>query len=176
MSCTPWCRRSATKGSTCIPGPSTSRMPPNCAANGPSGGSTPTGTSSRPCSEGPSRCPSWTAVPCSANSAGSTLPISTPPGSGPARYGFTFSGHLPVLPFMARARPERGHDGSLSSRALTLMLIYAVDLGTTNIKVALYDARLERLAAATQPVAYTGVSPIVEFDPDLLLDQVVTLI
>jgi sugar (pentulose or hexulose) kinase len=56
------------------------------------------------------------------------------------------------------------------------MLIYAVDLGTTNIKVALYDARLERLAAATQPVAYTGVPPIVEFDPDLLLDQVVTLI
>lgn len=56
------------------------------------------------------------------------------------------------------------------------MLIYAVDLGTTNIKVALYNARLERLAAATQPVAYAGVPPIVEFDPDLLLDQVVTLI
>jgi sugar (pentulose or hexulose) kinase len=56
------------------------------------------------------------------------------------------------------------------------VLVYAVDLGTTNIKVALYNARLERLAAATQPVAYTGVPPIVEFDPDLLLDQIVTLI
>jgi sugar (pentulose or hexulose) kinase len=56
------------------------------------------------------------------------------------------------------------------------MLVYAVDLGTSNIKVALYNARLERLAAAAQPVAYTGVPPIVEFDPDLLLDQVVTLI
>lgn len=56
------------------------------------------------------------------------------------------------------------------------MLIYAVDLGTTNIKVALYDAQLERLAAATQPVAYTGIPPIVEFDPDMLLDQVVRLI
>src|ERR1700733_1105586 len=56
------------------------------------------------------------------------------------------------------------------------MLIYAVDLGTANIKVALYDARLERLAAATQAVAYTGVPPTVEFDPDLLIDQVLTLI
>ena len=83
---------------------------------------------------------------------------------------------MPALPLVARARLERGYDGSLSGRVRTLMLIYAVDLGTTNIKVALYDARLERLAAATQPVAYAGVSPIVEFDPDLLLDHVVTLI
>lgn len=55
------------------------------------------------------------------------------------------------------------------------MLIYAVDLGTTNTKVALYDERLQRRALASAPVAYTGPAPITEFDPDILFSTMVAL-
>ena len=34
------------------------------------------------------------------------------------------------------------------------MLIYAVDLGTTNLKVALYDECLRRLALSSKAVSY----------------------
>ena len=34
------------------------------------------------------------------------------------------------------------------------MLVYAVDVGTTNLKVVLYDEQLRRLAMASAPAVY----------------------
>jgi sugar (pentulose or hexulose) kinase len=56
------------------------------------------------------------------------------------------------------------------------MLIYAVDLGTTNIKVALYDEHLRQLALASAPVEYTGTPPITEFDPELIFTRMIDLL
>jgi sugar (pentulose or hexulose) kinase len=56
------------------------------------------------------------------------------------------------------------------------VLIYAVDLGTTNTKVALYDETLRQLALASAPVEYAGKPPIVEFDPELMFARMIELI
>ena len=56
------------------------------------------------------------------------------------------------------------------------MLIYAVDLGTTNLKVVLYDERLRRLAAASAPAAYHRDGDRVEFDPEELFGVVLELV
>jgi sugar (pentulose or hexulose) kinase len=57
-----------------------------------------------------------------------------------------------------------------------MMLIYAVDLGTTNIKVALFDGTLHRLALASAPAQYTGDGSRVEFDADGYFDTVIDLV
>jgi sugar (pentulose or hexulose) kinase len=56
------------------------------------------------------------------------------------------------------------------------MKIYSVDLGTTNVKVALYDERLRRLALSSARMEYSRSGTQVQFDPDALLDTVVDLI
>jgi xylulokinase len=56
------------------------------------------------------------------------------------------------------------------------MLIYAVDLGTTNLKVAMYDEELTRLAVASAQAVYTRTGPRVEFDPEAYLDSVLELV
>ena len=56
------------------------------------------------------------------------------------------------------------------------MLIYAVDLGTTNVKVVLFDERLRRLAVAHAETEYDRDGQRVEFDPTLWFDRVVDLI
>jgi sugar (pentulose or hexulose) kinase len=56
------------------------------------------------------------------------------------------------------------------------VLIYAVDLGTTNTKVALYDADLRQLSVASAPVRYRGTPPITEFDPDAIVALMIELI
>ena len=56
------------------------------------------------------------------------------------------------------------------------MLVYAVDLGTTNLKVVLFDDRLRRLAVAQAPAEYDREGPRVEFDPVRVLDIVIDLI
>ena len=56
------------------------------------------------------------------------------------------------------------------------MITYAVDLGTTNIKVVLYDERLHSLAAAHAPMKYHRDGVRVEFDPDAVFETVVALI
>ncbi|WP_055585796.1 FGGY-family carbohydrate kinase [Streptacidiphilus griseoplanus] len=56
------------------------------------------------------------------------------------------------------------------------MLVYAVDLGTTNIKVVLYDERLRRLSVAAAPAAYLRDGDRVEFSPGDLFDLVLQLI
>ena len=56
------------------------------------------------------------------------------------------------------------------------MLVYAVDLGTTNTKVVLYDDRLHSLATAHEPPRYRRNGSHVEFDPDALFETVVALI
>ncbi len=55
------------------------------------------------------------------------------------------------------------------------MLIYAVDLGSTNTKVVLYDDQLGTLAAAHAPMEYVRSGPRVEFDPEALFTSVVAL-
>ncbi len=55
------------------------------------------------------------------------------------------------------------------------MLVYAVDLGTTNVKVVLFDERLHRLAAATAAAVYARSGDRVEFDPEQLFGTVVEL-
>jgi sugar (pentulose or hexulose) kinase len=72
-------------------------------------------------------------------------------------------------PCSTRDRRDEREDG-------TDVLIYAVDLGTTNIKVALYDERLQLLALCSEPVEYTGTPPITEFDPERLYARVIELI
>jgi sugar (pentulose or hexulose) kinase len=56
------------------------------------------------------------------------------------------------------------------------MLIYAVDLGTTNLKVALYDESLRRLALSSKAVAYDTREERVEFDPSAIVADVIGLI
>ncbi|GAA1488079.1 FGGY-family carbohydrate kinase [Brachybacterium sacelli] len=56
------------------------------------------------------------------------------------------------------------------------MRIYAVDVGTTNLKVVLYDEELRRLAAATTPAVYDREGLRVEYDPDRLFRAIVDLI
>jgi sugar (pentulose or hexulose) kinase len=56
------------------------------------------------------------------------------------------------------------------------MLIYAVDLGTTNLKVALYDEELNRLAVASAGAVYTRTGPRVEFNPEAYMRTVTELI
>jgi sugar (pentulose or hexulose) kinase len=55
------------------------------------------------------------------------------------------------------------------------MIVYAVDLGTTNVKVALFDERLRRLALAQAPVTYDRGGTHVEFDPQRLFDLIIEL-
>lgn len=56
------------------------------------------------------------------------------------------------------------------------MLVYAVDLGTTNLKVALYDDELNRLAVASAAAVYTRAGSQVEFDPEAYVRAVIDLI
>ncbi|MFH8252035.1 L-fuculokinase [Microbacterium sp. B2969] len=56
------------------------------------------------------------------------------------------------------------------------MLVYAVDVGTTNLKVVLYDEQLRRLATAAAPAVYARDGVRVEFDPEELFASVVELI
>ena len=55
-------------------------------------------------------------------------------------------------------------------------LVYAVDLGSTNIKVVLYDDTLAPLASASRPVRYDRDADRVEFDADEVVDAVIALI
>jgi xylulokinase len=56
------------------------------------------------------------------------------------------------------------------------LISYAVDLGTTNIKVALYDDALRQLALARAPMRYRREQAIVEFDPEEVFQTVLGLI
>lgn len=56
------------------------------------------------------------------------------------------------------------------------MLVYAVDVGTTNVKVVLYDDRLNRLAVAQAPAVYQREGDRVEFNALSLFDLVLNLI
>jgi sugar (pentulose or hexulose) kinase len=56
------------------------------------------------------------------------------------------------------------------------VLVYAVDLGTTNLKVALYDESLQRLALASTAVVYRTSGGRVEFDPSSVVADVLRLI
>jgi sugar (pentulose or hexulose) kinase len=56
------------------------------------------------------------------------------------------------------------------------VLIYAVDLGTTNIKVVLYDEQLRRLAVARSETTYRRRGSEVEFDPRKIFQTVIGLI
>jgi xylulokinase len=51
-----------------------------------------------------------------------------------------------------------------------------VDVGTTNLKVVLYDEQLRRLSIASAPAVYTRSGDRVEFDPEQLFDTVLELI
>lgn len=56
-------------------------------------------------------------------------------------------------------------------------MILAIDCGSTNHKVALFDERLQRLAACSLPVAYASREPgRTEFDPEKIWQDTVTLI
>ena len=56
------------------------------------------------------------------------------------------------------------------------MLVYAVDLGTTNVKVVLYDEHLRQLAVSSAPAVYQRAGDRVEFSAAGLLDLVVDLV
>lgn len=56
------------------------------------------------------------------------------------------------------------------------MIVYAVDLGSTNIKVVLFDEQLNALAVAREGVRYRRDGMRVEFDPDAIVDAVIRLI
>ncbi|KIP53252.1 FGGY-family carbohydrate kinase [Leucobacter komagatae] len=56
------------------------------------------------------------------------------------------------------------------------MLIYAVDLGTTNIKVVLYNESLVPLATTRAPMHYRRDRERVEFDPEALFELTLELI
>lgn len=56
------------------------------------------------------------------------------------------------------------------------MLVYAVDLGTTNTKVVLYDEELTRVSVAHVAAAYDRSGDRVEFDPVRVFRSVVRLI
>ena len=53
------------------------------------------------------------------------------------------------------------------------MLIYTVDIGTTNLKVSLYDHGLRRLAAEVVALHYFESGVVVEFNPATWFDQIV---
>ncbi len=54
--------------------------------------------------------------------------------------------------------------------------MYAVDLGTTNVKVVLFDERLRRLAIAAAPAVYQRDGDRVEFSAADLFDLVIELV
>ncbi|SDT12836.1 FGGY-family carbohydrate kinase [Microlunatus soli] len=56
------------------------------------------------------------------------------------------------------------------------MLVYAVDVGTTNTKVVLFDEQLRRLAIASTPAIYDRADDRVEFSAERLFCSVVELI
>ncbi len=56
------------------------------------------------------------------------------------------------------------------------LLVYAVDLGTTNVKAVLYDGSLTALAVASEPMRYDRQGDRVEFDADEVYDTVIDLI
>ncbi|KRB35168.1 FGGY-family carbohydrate kinase [Microbacterium sp. Root180] len=56
------------------------------------------------------------------------------------------------------------------------MIVYAVDLGTTNIKVVRYDERGRLLSAAQAPMRYLREGSQVVFDPESVFDSVLDLI
>jgi sugar (pentulose or hexulose) kinase len=56
------------------------------------------------------------------------------------------------------------------------VLVYAVDLGTTNVKVVLYDEHLRRLAVASAPAVYQRAGDRVEFSAAGLFDLAVDLL
>ncbi|MEN0084228.1 MAG: FGGY-family carbohydrate kinase [Leifsonia sp.] len=56
------------------------------------------------------------------------------------------------------------------------MLVYAVDIGTTNLKVVLYDGGLRRLSTASAPAVYRRDGVRVEFDPEGLFDSLLDLV
>ncbi|MFY0407755.1 FGGY-family carbohydrate kinase [Solicola sp. PLA-1-18] len=56
------------------------------------------------------------------------------------------------------------------------MLVYAVDVGTTNTKVVLFDGDLHRLAVSSAPAVYHREDVSVEFDASTLFESVLDLI
>lgn len=56
------------------------------------------------------------------------------------------------------------------------MLVYAVDVGTTNVKVVLFDERLGRRAVSSAPAVYQRDGDRVEFSATWLFDLIVDLI
>ncbi|PPF81443.1 hypothetical protein C5E07_14295 [Pseudoclavibacter sp. RFBJ3] len=56
------------------------------------------------------------------------------------------------------------------------MLVYAIDVGTTNLKVVLYDERLAVLASASGPVSYERSGDRVEFDAEALFQTILALV
>lgn len=56
------------------------------------------------------------------------------------------------------------------------MLVYAVDVGTTNVKVVLFDERLRRHAVSSAPAVYHRAGDRVEFSAAKLFDLIVDLI
>ncbi|GAA5149726.1 xylulokinase [Microbacterium pseudoresistens] len=56
------------------------------------------------------------------------------------------------------------------------MLVYAVDLGSTNLKVVLFDERARQLAAASATMQYSRDGAFVEFDADSVLGSVLDLV
>lgn len=56
------------------------------------------------------------------------------------------------------------------------MIVYAVDLGTTNIKVVRYDAAAKAQAVASEPMRYRRDGRQVVFDPDRVFAGVLDLI
>lgn len=56
------------------------------------------------------------------------------------------------------------------------MLVYAVDVGTTNVKVVLYDETLRSIAVASAPASLERDGDRVEFDPVRLFETVLRLI
>ena len=51
-----------------------------------------------------------------------------------------------------------------------------IDLGTTNLKAALYDADLRPVDSESFPVQYTGADGVVEFDADACFDRMLDLL
>jgi sugar (pentulose or hexulose) kinase len=56
------------------------------------------------------------------------------------------------------------------------VLVYAIDVGTTNVKAVLFDDRLGRLESASEAATYHRDGVRVEFDPEQLFDTILDLI
>ncbi|MCE5188068.1 MAG: hypothetical protein LLF75_02625 [Eubacteriales bacterium] len=56
------------------------------------------------------------------------------------------------------------------------MLFLAIDLGSTNTKAAIYDERMQMLAAQSVPVNYIRAGGFVEFNPDGYVENLLSLI